>query len=124
MDYVTVVNRTSKNLEGTWDGRHYTLTPGEHAFPIIMAEAFKRQNPLMGSEDPRTLQCEYLIGIKELSDNCEPLEQSPALERIDRSKTPEKVVEVIRGNGLYAPAIDSSKPFAVGGAVESTFTKP
>lgn len=122
--YVTLTNRTSKTLRGVWDGRHYDIVPGKHSFPEIMAIKFRDQNPIMGSEDPRTLQCDYLIGIEELSDDCSPIEQTDAKQRIDRTKTPEVVVEVIQGNGLYSPALEGSKPFTVGGPVESGFTKP
>lgn len=121
--YVTLVNRSSKTLRGVWDGRHYDIAPGKHSFPEIMAMKFRDQNPIMGSEDPRTLQCDYLMGIEELSDNCTPIEQTDAPQRIDRGKTPDKVVEVIQGNGLYSPAM-SDKPFSVGGVIESGFVKP
>lgn len=127
MDYVTLINRSSKTLRGVWDGRHYDIAPGKHSFPEIMAMKFRDQNPIMGSEDPRTLQCDYLMGIEELSDDCSPIEQTlgpAAAQRIDRTKTPEKVIEVIQGNGLYSPAIDGSKPFVVGGPVETNFHKP
>ncbi len=117
--YLTLVNRTSKNLNGTWNGRQYTIAPGKHEFPEHQALKFKEQNPLMGSEHPYTLEKTYLIGIVEYKDDCTPLEQSTAVERIDRSKVigSAKDVEVVQGNGLYAPQIDKAPlPPISGGA--------
>lgn len=120
MEYVVLVNRTSKILQGTWDGRHHDIAPGKHSFPRIQAEKFRVQNPVMGSEDPRTLQCEYLIGIEENNDDCSPIEQTPALTR-ENLAVSGKSYEIVRGNGLYQPAIDSSAPLPVDG---QGFVKP
>lgn len=121
MELVTVVNRTSRNLEGVWDGKHYTIPPGASAFPIVQAEAFKRQNPVMGSEDPRLGVLTYLIGIVEDRDDCSPLEQTDAIERWDRSKLAgARPTEVVPGdNGLYSVR-------QLGGTLpsDSTFVKP
>lgn len=107
MNFVTLVNRSSKTLHGVWDGKHYDITPGQHQFPEIQALKFKEQNPIMGSEDPYTLQKEYLIGIVEHHDDISPVEQTSAIERWNRSKLiGAKPVEVVKGNGLYAPSID------------------
>jgi hypothetical protein len=102
MNYVTLVNRSSKTLTGTWDGRSYAITPGKNAFPEIMAKKFKDQNPVMGSEDPYSLERQYLCGIEEDNDDCSPIEQSSAKTLLDVSKLPNsKVVETSAG-GLYA----------------------
>jgi hypothetical protein len=77
----TLVNRTSKTLYGTWDGQHYDLAPGKHAFEEVMCRKFKDQNPIMGTEDPYNLQMQYLIGIEEDGDDCSPIEQSKAVTR-------------------------------------------
>lgn len=106
-EFVTLVNRTSTVLHGVWDGRHYDMNPGQHTFPEIQALKFKEQNPIMGSEDPYTLQKEYLIGIVEHKDDISPVEQTSNIERWNRSRlVGAKPVEVVRGNGLYAPAVD------------------
>lgn len=105
MQVVTVVNRTSKNLEGTWDGRHYTIEPGKSSYPVVQAEAFKRQNPVMGSEDPRTLYTDYLIGIEEQKDDCSPIEQSDSIERWDRKALGKQAqnVDIVPGKtGVYS----------------------
>lgn len=106
--HVTLVNRTSKPLKGVWDGRHYTLAPGQHSFPEIQAMKFKEQNPIMGSEDPYTMQKEYLIGIVEQNDDISPIEQTNSVERWNRSKlVGAKPVEIVQGNGLFNVGIDA-----------------
>lgn len=84
--YVNLVNRTSKTLIGTWDGRRYELKPGRHSYPEAMAVKFKEQCPLMGSLDPYSMEREYLIGIEDYSDPITPIEQATAVELLDRSK--------------------------------------
>lgn len=116
---VTLVNRTSKNLTGLWNGRHYTITPGRHEFPLYKAEKFKLQNPLMGSEDPYTLRVDYLLGIEEEGDDTTPLEQSDAIEKWDRSKLPNSKVDVVPGrNGIY-----SARDVATALPAATNFTK-
>ena len=113
----TLVNRTSKTLEGVWDGRHYDIAPGKHAFPEIQALKFKEQNPLMGSEDYRTGQKEYLIGIEELNDDCSPIEQSDEPELMKRQD--KAAVQVVKGKaGLYATERHASLP------LDSNFVNP
>lgn len=124
MQYVTLVNRTSKILKGTWDGRHYDLAPGKHSFPEVQAMKFRDQNPVMGSEDPATLEKRYLIGIEEHSDDCSPIEQSTSMTLQDLSdKIKSGELQIVKGNGLYRPAIDSSSPLSIGGPVSSSFVK-
>lgn len=113
----TLVNRTSKILTGVWDGRHYDLKPGKHAFPEIQALKFKDQNPLMGSEDVRTGQRDYLIGIEELNDDCSPIEQSNEIELQKRED--KSTIKVVKGkSGLYAEERHASLP------LDSNFVKP
>lgn len=95
---VTVVNRTSKNLEGCFDGKHHTLTPGEHPgrFTYEQALFFRSQNPIMGRSTPLddwNMRSEYLIGIKESGDDCSPVEQSTAPQRWDS--------DLVNGRGRY-----------------------
>lgn len=114
MEFVTLVNRSSKTLNGTWAGRQREITPGQHQFPLVEALKYKEQNPIMGSEDPYTMQKEYLIGIVENGDDISPVEQTASIERWNRSKLiGAKPVEVVRGNGLYTPAVDAGKPISV-----------
>lgn len=120
MEYVTLVNRTTKTLRGVWDGRIHELKPGRHSFPEIQAIKFKEQNPVMGSQDPVTGYSDYLIGIVECGDNCEPIEQTTSPSRLDYSRMPGPPTEVIAGKGQYIPSIDgvSSLP------LDSNFVKP
>ena len=103
MEYVVLVNRSSKSLKGTWDGRHYDIAPGKHEFPKAQAEKFKEQNPIMGSENPYTMVKQYLIGIEQNGDDCTPIEQSGAVELIDRKVTGDADnVVVLKGHGRYS----------------------
>ena len=54
--------------------------------PYFAAERAKRQNPVMGTEDPLNPSAyETLIACPEWGDDYSPLEQSDAIERLDRS---------------------------------------
>lgn len=111
MEYRTIVNRTSKTLEGVWDGRRYAITPGKHSFPATMAYKFKYQHPRMGTMDPYTSEMEYLIGIEEDNDPITPVEQTDAIEHLDRSRLRNAIpVVVVQGNGLYSKRDDGPKP--------------
>jgi len=119
MQYVTLVNRTSKPLEGTWDGKHYVLAPGKHAFPEIQAMKFKEQNPLMGSEDPRTLERQSLLGIVENGDDISPIEQTDNIERWDRKKLNiDGPVTIVTNGGLYSTEKHATLP------LDSSFVTP
>lgn len=125
-----VVNRTTKDLDGTFNGQPLVIPAGYHIekqqkfkaakdggepepvirngepvfedvvvrtldsrnqpvgvmLPDYAAEMVKRQNVLMGSEDPENPRdVEYLIGCEAWGDNIDHLEQSDAAERLDRS---------------------------------------
>lgn len=109
-EYVVLVNRTSKNLEGVWDGKVHIIKPGKNEFPKDKAIKFVEQNPVMGSEDPRTGQMTYKLGIEELHMPIEPLSDeflaqfSGSIEKWDRTKlTGARPSEVVPGdNGLYS----------------------
>jgi len=129
MEYVTLVNRSSKTLEGVWDGRHYDLKPGKHSFPEAMAMKFKDQNPIMGTEDPMSLQRQHLIGIEEFGDNCSPIEQSTA--PVMNAGTLEKIRKgeliLVRADHPFNRIVDSApSPFAVAsdGKTDTSFVKP
>ena len=118
---VTVVNRTKKTLEAVWDGFHHQIPPGKSAHPLFVAEAAKRQNPVMGTEDQITGEMESLIGIEENGDDCSPIEQTQKIERWDRKKMPggEKDVQVVAGkSGLYAAERHTALP------LDSSFVNP
>lgn len=118
MRYVTLVNRTSKILNGTWDGKHHNIHPGKNSFPETMANKFKEQNPVMGSQDPYSLELQYLCGIEEDGDDISPIEQSDKIELMDRSKLRNAVpVVVVQGEGLFRPNLERTSAPAVETAV-------
>ncbi len=80
MEFVTLVNRTSKFLNGTWNGKQFKVAPGPQTFPMRTAQAIKAQNPKMGTQGSEIFDVEYLCGIKELGDDVSPTEQSDAKE--------------------------------------------
>lgn len=101
---VQAVNRTTGSLDAMFDGQPVILLagykrgaegkivgagPGEsvltNPLPYFAAEMVKRQNPLMGTEDPTNpREFESLVGIVEWDDDIEHIEQSDATERLDR----------------------------------------
>lgn len=125
MNVVTLVNRTSKSLKGTWDGRHYDLAPGKHAFPEIQAVKFKEQNPLMGSEDYYSGEKQYLIGIEEHGDPLTPIEQSDSLTLANiTEKLASGEYKIVKGNGLFSVNDKVPNPLMPHGPAEGTFVKP
>ena len=127
MEFQTVINRTSKDLIVTWDGKRTKIVPGKNSLPLIVAEAAKRQNPIMGSLDPFTGLCQYLLGIEEQGDDCSPIEQSPsAIELMNRSKMKNaRPTEVVPGdNGLYSVRDLAPGPAISNGPISSSFVKP
>ncbi len=121
MQYVTLVNRSSKTLNGTWDGRSYKIAPGKHEFPEAQAMKFRDQNPVMGTEDPYSLNKQYLLAIPSQGDDVSPIEQTDSVSLQDlTAKIKSGELRVVRGNGLFQPAVDK-----VGGLPnELAFTKP
>lgn len=118
-DIVTVVNRTSKVLPGTCNGRHYDLQPGEAAYPLHIARFFRFQNPVMGEGTPFedwSTKSKYLVGIKELGDDCSPVEQTTAPQRWSTEMLSGPNVEVIRPRGGgYAPEARQPLPRSADG---------
>lgn len=88
---------------GTWDGRQHIAKPGKNEFPERVAEAIKRSNPIMGSDDIHSGQLQYLLGIVEQDDPITPIEQSDEIELFNRRLQKNAVpIMVIPGNtGLY-----------------------
>jgi hypothetical protein len=93
-EIITVVNRSQRNpVSWRFNGVQFTLKPGEER-PMNVTHALYgiRRNPIMGTYDPAfEHQHQSLIGIKELAEvyPITPIEQSEAIEAIDRSKLPE-----------------------------------
>ena len=110
----TVVNRIGRKVETIWDGKIYELAP--HAKGLFVAEvahAFKRHNVQKGSLDPITGNLVWYVGVEELKDPCDPLEQEILInpktgkphteiwnrERLTGARPSE---EVAGDNGLYS----------------------
>ena len=108
---VTAVNRTTGPLDAMFDGQPVVIPAGYAVvekdvdgkkrqeivgtgpggapkglpLPYFAAEMVKRQNPVMGTEDPEAPNVfDSLVGILEWGDDISHIEQSDALERIDR----------------------------------------
>jgi hypothetical protein len=122
MDIVTVVNRTSKPVEGIFDGQPMVIPPhGRKAMLSNAAELVKRQNPVMGSEDPTDPRsADYLLGVEEWGDDISPLEQSDAVERFDRSLVTDPQGQKAKPMDLHAKrgsrvkvAIDDDNPVGI-----------
>lgn len=91
-DIVTAVNRSSQTLSWLFNGRQFTLKPGERK-PMNLTYVLYgiRRTPVMGTYDPAyEHQHQSLIGIEEQQETypIDPIEQSNAVESIDRSKLP------------------------------------
>lgn len=122
MQIVTVVNRTSRPVEGIFDGKRTIIGPHKR-IPMLAtaAEMLKRQNPVMGTEDPFDPRSpDFLVGIEEWGDDITPIEQSDKLERFDRSLVPDggsKAVELnLRAKGKPSRvkvSIDDDNPVGI-----------
>lgn len=104
MEVVNLLNRSSRPVEGKWDGRPYVIKPGaKESLPIVVAEAIKRQNVVMGSEDPYTGDMEYLVAIIEHNDPQSPVEQTRTVTRMNRTQIAKPDEAVVDGRtGLYS----------------------
>lgn len=106
----TLVNRTEGNLIGLWDGRRFTLPPGEiHGFTYAMCLKFRDQHPIMGTENPYTGEKQYLLGVVEEGDPIDPINQtkSPTLVNIDQALK-DGDVKIVKGQGIYSPNRDGA----------------
>jgi len=84
---VTLINRTSKPVRAMFDGQRFVFKPGPNpGVPIVVVQYAKDQNPVMGTQDRYEYEgSQYLVGVPEWGDDCSPIEQSDAIERLDRT---------------------------------------
>lgn len=86
--FVNAINRSSKPVSFLFDGQQFTLAPREKR-PMLLAMALhaKKQNPVMGSEDPYVFgSAQYLVAIEGegFTDDLTPIDQDDeAIERFD-----------------------------------------
>ena len=125
-EVVTIVNRTSKMLHGTYNGRPYDLPPGESRYSKREAIYFRYQNPVMGRGTPFedwSTKSEYLLGIKEDGDDCSQIEQNDSPQRWDTRMLSGSNTEVIRPRGGgYAPEVRQPQASIASG--DGGFVKP
>lgn len=79
--------------------------PFAYEMELYAANAAKGQHPVMGTEDPYSLDSrgmKFLLGVVEWGDECSHLEQSDTAERFDRSLLPadRQQVEAITPPGV------------------------
>lgn len=102
---VTVYNRTSKMLHGTWNGRPYDYPP--HAttmVPKTVAIASRFQNPVMGRGTPMEdwdSKSEYLLAIIDLGDDATDTEQTLEPQRWDTRLVNGPNTEIVRARGGF-----------------------
>jgi hypothetical protein len=118
-EIVTVVNRSSQPVEWRFNGVSYRLEPHQKkAMNLTYALYGIRRNPVMGTFDPAyEYQHVSLLGIAEMEDTypCSPIEQSDAVESIDRSKLPadRQDVELVKvGWGTEERALAGRNPLS------------
>lgn len=102
-DVVTLINRSSQNLELRFNGRTIVLTPGANHVNEAYARLARRKFFVMGTEDPQVPgKATLLVGVEAWGDPITPQEQSDAIEVIDRSKLPDGFDgrEVVTTKGL------------------------
>ena len=116
---VTVKNRTSEPLVGTWNGRQYDYPPNaEVHVPRIVAIASRHQNPQKGHGTPFedwSSKAVHLLAILEDNDPTDPIEQSDAPQRWDTYLVNGPNTETIRPRGGYSEVKQSQPREADGG---------
>ncbi len=124
-EIVTVLNRTSQPVQGTWDGKPYIIKANAKvSLPIIIADAIKRQNVVMGSEDPYTGEMDYLVAVIEHNDPQDPIEQTKSITRMNRKPIAKPDETTMEGRtGLYSLRDLAPAPSAGTGPVATTFAK-
>jgi hypothetical protein len=92
-ELITLINRAPISLIVLWDGREWELKPGENPnLPKNLIYYAKNQHPIMGSENPHTMRCGYLVAVAGTKDEAAPLTKEQwklhctAQERWDRSE--------------------------------------
>jgi len=90
---IEVINRTSRRLTATVDGRTFTLEPGKNMLPSVAVVYAIRQNPRWGTFDESGLTGESLIAVPGFTPEAEcgmiePTKEHKGKERFDRDANP------------------------------------
>lgn len=112
---IVLVNRTSRILTFTKDGREFRIEPGRNpGFTSDQVRFAKVQNPLYGSEDYNSRTFESLVGVEGTKDPIDPipdeiLAQAEQIgERYDRSTFIDpRLRNVSRERARYIPNRDA-----------------
>lgn len=78
--------------KGTIVGAGRDGEPLAYTCTVHEAECYKRQHPVMGTQNPNSTDAndtDYLLGVEAWGDDIDHVEQSDAIELIDRSQLPE-----------------------------------
>ena len=92
---IEVINRTSRRLYCTVDGRTFNLEPGKNFLPSVAVPFAIKQNPRFGTFDETGYDGESLIAVPGITpdEQCHmlpPDEVHKGSERFDRNVTPLK----------------------------------
>lgn len=96
---VTLINRSSKPLRAMFDGQRFVFPPGATpGVPVVVAQFAKAQNPVMGTMDRYEYESgDCLLGVEAWGDPITPIEQSDAIERLDRSTIEDEGATAVPG---------------------------
>lgn len=115
-EIVTLGNRSKTPLTIMYGGRQYDVPPYPKVVhvPAVVAAAGMNQHPVMGSENPyNPHEVEYLLYVEEWKKLPKtPLEQSDAIERIDRSMLPPDRQKVTKLTAAGRPMLERPEPSA------------
>ena len=121
-DIATLVNRTKGPLSVTFDGRQHVLKPGANHVPRALVMMAYHQHRIMGTEDPlNPRDFQSLVGCAEMRHPVTPIEQSEAIEALDRSLVvgagdKAEVITVGRGGRKFRSAVAVEAPGAADAA--------
>lgn len=82
--FVTIVNRTQRELKAKFDGKEFVIPVGESPLPLEVVPFAKRQNPVMGTMHAKNpMKVQSLIGVKGTKDPITPVKEDPTAELFD-----------------------------------------
>ena len=132
MRFVTIVNRLSRPVKCTWEGRHMEFAPGKHSVPEQVALAARQQNPIYGTEvdGPYMPDFQHYVGIPDAPyfDPVDSISESQEKELFNlqalRGAIPVKLVDNIQLVPGFRSIQAQSSPLISGGPTTSGFVDP